>query len=262
MKIQLFLICILISTLSSYSQNLGPGYEFSLFNNTQNADLAKAVEKEDTLEIKNLISESDVNLQESKYGVTLLELAIANGKLRSVKVLLEEGADINIPDFSNSKPIHEATKFIKIRKNSFEILDLLLQYGANPNDTALQKHTGSFDFYVPLMGAVGSIECTKLLLKYNANLYIKKDSSYLIWERFLEDDINDGIYVARYLIIDRQMAVPNPITYSTPNKNPLDIFYFLSKEHFRNDLNKERGKQEIIDYLNKTSCCCSSPIKL
>ena len=251
MKIQLFLICILISTLPACSQSSGPGYQFSLFNDTQNADLAKAVEKEDTLEIKNLIAESDVNFREPKYGVTLLELAIANGKLRSVKTLLEEGADINISDFSNSKPIHEATKFINETKNSVEILDLLLQYGANPNDTALQNNTGFFDFYIPLMGAVKNIECTKLLLKYNANLYIKKDSSYLIWERFLEDDTNDGIYVARYLIIDRQMAIPNPITYSIPNKNPLDIFYFLKKENFRKDSSKEKTKQEIIEYLNK-----------
>lgn len=252
MKIRLLLMCISISTLAACSQNLGPGYEFSLFDNTQNFTLAKAVENEDTAKIKKLITKSNINLREPKYGVTLLELAVANGKLNSVKVLLEEGTDINISDFANSKPIHEATKFIKERKNSFEILNLLLQYGANPNDTALQNDKGYFNFYVPLLGAIEDIECTKLLLKNGANPYIKKDSSYIIWEAILEDDVKDGIYVAHYLIVDKQMTIPNPITYSIPNKNPLDIFYFLNKETFRNNSNKEKAKQEIIDYLNKT----------
>ena len=86
-KIQFFIIVSIIWTFSGCSQNLGPGYQFDLFKNTKNWDLAKAVERESSDEIVRLLKQgnTDINLQEPKFGTTLLHLAIGNDKLISVK---------------------------------------------------------------------------------------------------------------------------------------------------------------------------------
>ncbi|MGH2565254.1 MAG: ankyrin repeat domain-containing protein, partial [Ginsengibacter sp.] len=127
MKYSLIAIMFVCCLNSGCSQNFGPGYSFELFKNTPNWDLAKAVQNENENEIRKLIKEKgvDINLQEPKFGNTLLLLAIGNDKLISTRVLLEEGANINIPNSDMNKPIHQATKFIALKTNSFQIIKLL-----------------------------------------------------------------------------------------------------------------------------------------
>src|SRR4051812_19646657 len=94
---KLFLIMFIINAiiLSSCSQStsLGPGYEWDLFKNTPNWRLAKAVAKEDTNEIYSIIKGGNVNLnlQETKFGRTLLMLAVGNDKEFSTAALLKMG---------------------------------------------------------------------------------------------------------------------------------------------------------------------------
>ena len=80
--------------------------------------MAKAVQTENEKTIRKLIREQgiNINLQESRYGNTLLLLAVGNNKLISTRILLEEGANINIADSEMNEPIHEATRFIDLKK--------------------------------------------------------------------------------------------------------------------------------------------------
>ncbi|HEY4876955.1 MAG TPA: ankyrin repeat domain-containing protein [Puia sp.] len=113
------LLVFLIFFNNTGSQNLGRGYQFSLFKNTPNWELAKAVEKEDANEINLLLKTGNynINLQEPKFGTTLLMLAIGNDKYESTKSLLENGASVNIKDSFQTSPIFEASKFIELKKN-------------------------------------------------------------------------------------------------------------------------------------------------
>ena len=124
MKFFLIIMIFFCYLNSGCSQNFGPGYSFELFKNTPNWELAKAVKNENEKEIIKLIKQKkvDINLQEPHFGNTLLLLAIGNDKLIATKVLLEAGADVNIADAENNKPIHEATRFINLKKNSFDII--------------------------------------------------------------------------------------------------------------------------------------------
>jgi hypothetical protein len=87
-KIKIFLVIIILSSTMACSQNFGPGYQFELFKNTPNWELALAVKNEVTIGIRRLLKEGNfnINLQEPKFGVTLLHLAIGNDKLASNKV--------------------------------------------------------------------------------------------------------------------------------------------------------------------------------
>ncbi len=235
------------------SPYLGPGYEFDLFEKSQNWPLARAIESENEKEIKKLLNYNsiNINLQEPKFGVTLLHLAVGNDELISTRILLEAGADLNIRDSSHRTAIHEAANFIELKQNSFQTLELLLKHGANVNDTLVRTNTrgDTTYFFVPLMGTSSNLECTKLLLNHGANLYIKHDNVFYVWAVMLANDLYEGIFLLKYLIVDKQLAVPNPISYSAPDNGPLDIFHFLNKQDLKGDLRKEKAMQEILNYL-------------
>jgi len=254
------LILFIINTLSGcsqdYGQDYGPGYKFELFKNTSNWNLARAIEKDDYNKIENILkndSNVKVNLQETVWGQTLLNLAVGNDKPRAVKILLEHVADPNIPDSLGYPALHQAAELINSRKHSAEIIKTLLEHGADPNLIALTDKVNNIpgNEYLPLMGAVGNLECAKLLLNHGANMYFKDSLDYSIWRIMLSDDLNnsESILVAKYLIVDKKMAVPNPIFFSIPSGHPRDIYYLLQNFKTHNNSEKEKAKNEILHYL-------------
>ncbi len=253
---RLVLLIFIITGLLACSQNRGPGYQFELFKNTANWDLAKAAEKEDTLKMREILrtKQGDINLQEKKYGRTLLHLCIGNDKLISTRFLLEHQAGLNILDSSREKAIHEASYFVKSKKNSFEILKLLLKFGANANDIQIKKKNGDTVYVnVPLMGAVDDLDCAKLLLDSGANPYFKFHDEYLVWFRLLTGDatFNDNIYVAKYMIVDKKLPVPDAIIYTIPEHRPVDVFELVKEFKVGEDLKKQEAKQKILRYLKE-----------
>ena len=76
------------------------GDDFRLFQGTVAWDLAKAVEDQNVTEIKRqvLSLKVPVDYKEEKFGGTLLMIAVRTNKLRSVKALLELGANPNEPN--------------------------------------------------------------------------------------------------------------------------------------------------------------------
>lgn len=254
---KIFLLILIIASVSSCSQDLGPGYKFDLFKNTSNWNLAQALEKEDIKQIENLFKKDTaikINLQESVYGNTLLNLCVGNDKLKATEILLLHGANFKIPDSLGFMPIHEVVQSIEQKKHSPEILKLLLKYGADPNQIALIRNNNGnkSNKYLPLMGAVESLECTKILLDHGGDLYYKDSLDYPIWSAMLEGDLNfsENIYVAKYIIIDKKMPIPNPIFYTIPNRNPRDIKFLLEKFDTHNDDKKKKAKDEILLYIN------------
>lgn len=176
-------------------------------------------------------------------------LAVANDKQISTEALLRAGAKVDVRDSMKNEAIHEATAFIAFNSHSFEIIKLLLHFGADPN--AVSKNGPQT---VPLEGAVASLSCTKLLLENGANLYFqnKMDTtyhSYIVWASMLSNPLDSAIFVAKYMIVQEKMSVPNPITLSMGRHQPLDIFHFLKKLNFVNDKKKEEAKNSIINYL-------------
>ncbi len=257
--LMIFVSLAIVISSCSQSQSLGPGYEFDLFKNTPEWELAKAVEKEDTNSINNILGKGVVNIdfQEPAFGRTLLLLAVGNDKLYSTKVLLENGANLNIADFEKIKPIHEASQFISFKKNTLQILKLLIQYGANVNDILVRtKGNDTTYFYIPFMGACESLACAKLLINNGVNLYLKNNTgccgtTYAAWAAMLlHNELDENIYVAKYIIVDKKISVPKYIDYNMPNKSPSDIFYYLNYKKFQ-DSQKEKARQDILNYLKQ-----------
>jgi len=236
-------------------ENRGPGLSFDLFKNTPNWDLAKAVKQEDVPEIRRLIRDNkiNVNLQEQKYGQTLLLLAVGNDKPVSTKALLEEGARQDIVNFLKEAPIHVATESVTLNKHSKEILGILLQAGADPNLELVRQDRPGEDYYkyVPLFGAIEDTACTRLLLDYGGNIYYNNGKGYPIWNMMFAFDypFSQNIFVALDIIVQRKMPIPNPITYKIVNKEPIDALVLINNFKVHDDAAKIEAKQRIITYL-------------
>ncbi|XP_046557648.1 uncharacterized protein LOC124266880 isoform X8 [Haliotis rubra] len=98
-----------------------------------------------------------VNVQ-NKTGNAPLHEAAGWGSVESVDVLLQAGADVNVQDKTGSTPLHEAARW-----GSVESVDVLLKAGAEFN---VQNDAGD----TPIHGAAGrgSAECVDVLLKDGA----------------------------------------------------------------------------------------------
>ncbi len=256
---KIFKIIFLVNCcLIACSQDRGPGYRFDLFKNTQNWELSQAVDREDESMIDNILKSGNINidLQESKYGTTLLLLAVGNDKPVSTKKLLEHGAKLNILDSLKISPIQEAVTHIGLKKHTAEILKLLLKYGADPNELLVRyDRVGDSIPYVstPLLGAVGNLECSKLLLEHGANLYWKYDNEYPVWFVLLSSDLkpDQNIFVAKYLIVDKKMPVPDTVCYTIPDHKPIQIISLLNEHDVHGDPEKQKTKEAILSYLKK-----------
>lgn len=75
--------------------------------------------------VANAIKEVDVN-ELNKFGVSLLHEAAAKGDTEEVKLLLENGAEVNRQSLNGSSPLHEA-----VREGNAVTASILIEYGAD-----------------------------------------------------------------------------------------------------------------------------------
>jgi len=119
--------------------------------------LPGAAARGDFEEVKRLVeSGADINEQDWEYGETALCMAVGAGNYSVAKYLVEAGADVNL-----GCPLWYAT-----RGDRIELLTLLLEKGANPNEYRLGKVPS------PVCEAAfyGEAEVMKLLIRYGADV--------------------------------------------------------------------------------------------
>lgn len=103
--------------------------------------------KSGTLTLENIpqfLVDSEVS-DEDSYGDTALDLAIRNGHVGAVKLLLQNGADANRVSADSKSALYAATQ----APNSGRIVELLLKHGAKA-DEPVEKPKGD----TPLLSAV------------------------------------------------------------------------------------------------------------
>lgn len=252
---KILLLLLILDTMYGCSQNYGPGYQFSLFKNTVNWKLAQAIERENENEIR-IILEKDpnvlVDLRDSVYGQTLLNLAVGNDKIVSTKLLLTHIANSAIANELGFTPIHTAALLIGSRKYSAKILEILLANGADANAIAVINKSNPSK-YVPLMDAVKNLECAKLLIEYGADLYYRDSLNYPVWTSMLVNDTknSESIFFAKYLIVDKKKTIPDPVFYTIPNNIPRSARFLVQKFDTHGDIKKQQAKDEIMNVIKK-----------
>lgn len=133
--------------------------------------------------IEELLKKNDVdtkfkekNKDVMKYtggADTPLMYAISKSDMDSIKILVENGANVNGLNNIGRSPLHQLTKF-RI-KDSQEILDYFLSKGANIN---LQDNFGMTPLY--LAAFIDNVDAVNMFLKHGADPKIKSEGKTII----------------------------------------------------------------------------------
>ena len=253
-----FLVCLTScfnqETLVDKSELMGNDYR--LFQNTPAWSLAKAVEAGDIKKIKEEVLQKKVSVdyQESRFGQTLLMLAIFNNEYDSVKILLELGANPNLHDtFKGETPI-----IVAADNDDPKYLKLLLDYKGNPNSIenvfsgpkkriASERNSALTTAIVPSIMGKKNLEKVKLLVEAGADInYTKKG---IIQTALAEALIQEQIDIALYLI-EKGADYKKSITlFVGGGSENVTVLYLLRSSIIDLDSEQYKKKMELVAFL-------------
>ena len=238
------------------------GDDFRLFQGTVAWDLAKAVEDQNVTEIKRqvLSLKVPVDYKEEKFGETLLMIAVWTNKLRSVKALLQLGANPNEPNDTLRNFGRNAVLFASESKiPSPEILQLLLDYGGNPNSIECGKQKDNLGNWIPardfaLNAAVFTgFEKVKILVEAGADVNLQTE--FTVPGAMHAAIIYSRMDVLLYLLehgADYRRKFER-IDWGNPEHRSfyVDILYELRFCIYPLDSKEYKDKLKVIDFLRK-----------
>lgn len=257
---KLISICLLFCLTSCYKQETLVdksklmGNDYRLFQSTPAWTLAKAVEVGDVKKIKEEVLQKKVSIdyQESRFGQTLLMLAIFNGEYDSVKTLLELGANPNLHDTFKGK-----TSVIVAAGNADpRYLKLLLDYKGDPNSIENvfsgpkkrinSERNSALTACISAIEGKNELEKIKLLVEAGADInYAKKG----IIQTVLAEALMLGkMDVAMYLI-EKGADYTKPITPTVIGGADVTVLYLLRSSIISLDSEQYKKKMELVTFL-------------
>lgn len=261
----LILLCSIVFLHSCNNIFYLPGFDFSLFSKTPVRELAIAVEKEDVEKILEILNDQSISIdyQEPKFGHTLLMLAVANNKVKSTEILLENGANPNMLSYNKS------TNAMLIACNGFysescdtTILSKLISFKGDLNQTIVYEEdslNGNRKVVQRLLNtAISSRKCLSFI-KYMVNR--GADINYFPNNDSTTGPITSSLFVdylevTNYLIIDVHAVIPSYIYKRPANlgyvgepEQYLTITDLLNEQHYEKGTENSRFREEIINYL-------------
>ncbi len=185
------------------------GFNTRLFKNTPIYQIAKAIAKQDTLSIEEMIRKNPtlISFQEPKFGESLLDFAVINDKINSVEKLLMLGSDPNLRSpIDNSTPFLDACRYSGSLVNSDEIIALLVKHGAEVNSSQFDTaHDETKITALKLACYHGKLKTVQILVDNGANLtsYPSNEGS-LVCAALLTDKLD----IVKYLLLDKKLPTP------------------------------------------------------
>lgn len=261
----LSIFIIIFCWSSKISGNTYPGFDFNNFKETPVSDLAKAVEDQNIFQIEKILKDTSINIdyEEPKYGASLLMLAVANNKTKSVEKLLQSGANPNKLDkFGDQSAIMIACDYYIDNCNT-DILKLLIEYGGNVNAVKNIDRKrgegggiiGNIHETVLMIAAGRAIPCNervKVLVEAGAD--INKCTYYDGYGAITTAIIQDNLDIVRYLVIENKAKIPEYCYRVTDpksnNVNKFTVSEFLNGEYYTPGSKNYKLREEIISYLD------------
>ena len=266
MKIQHLIISFLflITSCTSREQKVDKskllGNDYRLFQDTPAWELAKAIEDENTTLIKKIVNEKqvDINLQEPRFGQTLLMIAVTNQQYNSCKTLLEFGADPNKYDnYDGSNAMIEAVQISNITGDNTNFLKLLLQFKGNPNFVEIgPRREGNSTRNSVLISSVqinevqSSLPMVKMLVEAGADINYKNEFGQTALNQAIILDVFD---VAFYLLQKGADYNNVIVDRSGISKDGKKMYLIEILREFTPELNSKKHKEKlaIIEFLKQ-----------
>jgi len=222
------------------------GNDYRLFQDTPVWVLAKAVEDNDVEKIKEEVLHNKVNInyQESRFGNSLLMLAITNSQYKTTEELLKLGANPNLKDFyRGTNAVIDAAD-----NEDPKYLKLVLKYGGNANslETAPGKE-GNQARSTALNNAISyvdkySLERVKLLVNAGADINYSNNGPEVFTNLPLSDALAQKNMDALLYLLEKG-ADYNKIMYTMADGHKVYILEGLRTVII--DLNSEQYKPKI-----------------
>jgi ankyrin repeat protein len=221
----------------------------NLYSNSKAWELAKAVENQDTVLIKQICIKQPplLKYQEPRFGQTLLEWAVYTDRYEASKTLAELGADPNRQSFNGTSAfIHAADN-----NNTADYVKLLLKHGGDPNAIAKPK-PGAVEnvqqLKTPLIAAAGSnLESVKRLVEAGADInYSNEQYQSALYEAYTFNRID----VIRYLIIEKGTDFKRPLMQTIKGES-LYLTDLLRNMTFKLESDSYKVKMEVVEYLKE-----------
>ena len=245
--IKILILMLIIGGCSQfYSSEEIDCTDIRLFNQTPAWELVKAIEKDDSKKIKEILHKNPnlLNYQEPVYGMSPIRRAVGRRKYAATKTLIECGVDLNLHSKDGEAPIFDAISYRWDEGPTIDdgMLKILLKSGADPN--IIYDYKENKDGYVnvieygttPLMYAIAyssSYNLVKTLVEYGAKVDTKTP---LGTTAAIEALRSEDIQSAYYLIVSKNASITEPYYYEfgtseIDSKNPffpVDLLLYLT----------------------------------
>jgi uncharacterized protein len=225
--------------------------DYALFRHTPLWNFTIATKDGDSAKMRDIQTKEkvDINLQEPKFGATLLMVTILNRQLNSSSNLLSMGAD---PDLNTTIDGTCALIFAAgiegYSKDDTEFINVLLKFGADPNNSETAGPDNS-NPDVPLWAACRSIktsplEKVKLLVNAGANVNFRNSFGNNALREALTFDHLDVVEFLLQHGVDYESSISS-------KADVLDLHLWDELRFHLYPLNSEkyRQKMKIVDFL-------------
>lgn len=223
--------------------------------------MAKAIDDQNIREIRRqvVVLKVPIDTKDRKKLFTPLMYAVFNNDIQSVKVLLELGADPNIPtDSISDKGDNSVIIASRYSDISIEILKLLLKYGGNPNSTECGRNYDMDGDWIPARSSAlscavsisGEIEKVKILVEAGANVnnYDGDFQDAPLMDALLLDRMNIALYLLEHGA-DYNYKFRSCAPSSGGGSRDVDILYRLRQCIYPLDSQEYKDKLKVIKFL-------------
>ena len=237
------------------------GWDVRRFQTTKAWNLAKAIDDHNIREMRRQVIDLKVpvDTRDRKKLFTPLMYAVFNNDIQSVKVLLELGADPNIPtDSISDKGDNSVIIASRYSDISIEILKLLLKYGGNPNSTECGRNYDMDGDWIPARSSAlscavsisGEIEKVKILVEAGANVnnYDGDFQDTPLMDALLLDRMNIALYLLEHGA-DYNYKFRSCAPSSGGGSRDVDILYRLRQCIYPLDSQEYKDKLKVIKFL-------------
>ena len=237
------------------------GWDVCRFQGTKAWNLAKAIDDQNIREIRRqvVVLKVPIDTKDRKKLFTPLMYAVFNNNIQSVKVLLELGADPNIPtDSISDKGDNSVIIASRYSDISIEILKLLLKYGGNPNSTECGRNYDMDGDWIPARSSAlscavsisGEIEKVKILVEAGANVnnYDGDFQDAPLMDALLLDRMNIALYLLEHGA-DYNYKFRSCAPSSGGGSRDVDILYRLRQCIYPLDSQEYKDKLKVIKFL-------------
>ncbi len=232
---------------------------------THTKNLINAIEENDLVELSNLL-EKNISKNEKPYFIGVdrrnyqaLSVASDLGNFEAVKLLVENGASLNVVGSNGETPLLMAVK--SYHKTKYEIIYYLIEKGADINKTNAAHRSAICELLYTSKtdDALERFELFQYLLEHGANIYDTSPYGCILFDACLNNDIQIVKYLFENYNLDTNMqskkykstkVYNETLLMMTTYRSAIEVCEYLIENGIDKNIKSSNGKA-ALDIANE-----------